>query len=396
MAEPYTPVIDISALQSILIENYCSVAATALIAYDHLSTVNSESILIWGKRWNSVTTLFHLNRWAIFLWAILNLVVEFVAFPTLSSCVGFNNLFSALELLLFTLWALFSGVRTYAVSGGSWLLTLPVVALDLVPVGMNAYGFFAAFWFAMVPGPGNEQICVSGSSVSQSAFVHLEAIATRACVMASDALVLIVTWYKTYSIKRNADQAGIQTPLASLLLRDGTMYFVVLLCLNILNIVGKWTNGFAYASLFSFPSLESRLSSIIISHFLLNLRQVAYQPQDNAYDTRLSFVRSYVDGEMGSRQQSLRFASFVGNMGELVEPGFDHDATEDSDLIWDGYEDDSIDLKDHAHLQQPQVESSARSTFPKAICTVRQVKCLSETPKDWTSREVWGEAGSTS
>lgn len=102
-------------------------------------------------------------------------------------------------------------------------------------------------------------------------------IATRLCVIAADVLLLVVTWRKTYATKRDADRYGIETPFATMLLRDGkprgvlsltdlipmnpgTVYFVyvlsaivpdelrdvhfcsLLLCLNILNMVGNATN----------------------------------------------------------------------------------------------------------------------------------------------------------
>lgn len=46
-------------------------------------------------------------------------------------------------------------------------------------------------------------------------------ISSRACALATDALVLVLTWVKTYHIKREADQAGIKANLTTLVLRDG-------------------------------------------------------------------------------------------------------------------------------------------------------------------------------
>lgn len=46
-------------------------------------------------------------------------------------------------------------------------------------------------------------------------------VATRTCVIVSDALVLLATWHATYSVKRLADRANVNVPLIQLLLRDG-------------------------------------------------------------------------------------------------------------------------------------------------------------------------------
>ncbi|OCH87695.1 hypothetical protein OBBRIDRAFT_837171 [Obba rivulosa] len=133
----------------------------------------------------------------------------------------------------------------------------------------------------------------------------LVAVATRTSVIAADILILFVTWSKTYGTLRNARRSDIKVPISTLLLRDGTLYFIVLLVVNIMNIVGWYTDVFVEtASLFSTP-----LSSIIITHFLLNLRQAANAPEDdNHVDTLyLSFVHS---GDSG-----VRFGSFVDNIG---------------------------------------------------------------------------------
>ena len=86
-----------------------------------------------------------------------------------------------------------------------------------------------------------------------------------------------------------------------------------------------------------------RLSSIIISHFLLKLRRVA--------------VNASEVNESCSLPSTVRFASFIDNMGELLDYGFDDvgvqadhsndctGATEDFDLsgpnVSDGEKDDA-------------------------------------------------------
>ena len=78
--------------------------------------------------------------------------------------------------------------------------------------------------------------------------------------------------------------------------------------------------------------LHFSLSSIIITRFLLNLREAATNPGPQDEESRPSFVRSRDHGSTSS----LRFGSFVGNMGELLDRGED----EDDDLSWDNAGDD--------------------------------------------------------
>lgn len=68
--------------------------------------------------------------------------------------------------------------------------------------------------------------------------------------------------------------------------------------------------------------LAASLSSIIISHFLLNLRKVTYAAQDGSFASRPSFIQS----DNGNRTRSpisLRFATFLDNIGEPLEYGSD-------------------------------------------------------------------------
>lgn len=51
---------------------------------------------------------------------------------------------------------------------------------------------------------------------------------SRCTLIAGDAVVLAVTWWKTWSIKKAADAAHIGTSLVALLLRDGTLRTVAL------------------------------------------------------------------------------------------------------------------------------------------------------------------------
>ncbi len=48
----------------------------------------------------------------------------------------------------------------------------------------------------------------------------------KAATIASDAILIGLTWVKTFGIKRESSKLGMRTPLATLLLRDGTAYFM--------------------------------------------------------------------------------------------------------------------------------------------------------------------------
>ncbi|EMD37433.1 hypothetical protein CERSUDRAFT_65109 [Gelatoporia subvermispora B] len=196
----------VSILQSDWISTCCTVATSVLVFYDHIMTLPREIDLIWGRKWSSVTILFHFNRWAIFVWAVQQLPFTVLPLLEAQSCVGFYIFNFAFTLLLFAIWAAFSSFRTFGISGRNWWLATAVCALNMVPVGTNG-------------------------------------LCTRISVAVADLLVLLITWRKTYGLYRISKRNNVPAPILGLLLKDGKGYFVsILLALNILNVVGNMTN----------------------------------------------------------------------------------------------------------------------------------------------------------
>ncbi|OCH85336.1 hypothetical protein OBBRIDRAFT_740048, partial [Obba rivulosa] len=167
----------------------------AFVLHKHVATLPHEVELIWGRKWSSVTLLFFLNRWFTFIWAMRNF---------LGVCNGFIYFNNIMIFLLYMIWAVFSGIRMYAISGRIWWLASAVSLLNLAPVVVNS---------VCLPFPTH---------------ILSVAIGTRMCVIAADALVLLVTWTKTYATHREAVRNNIQTPVTALLLKDGEHYPVLL------------------------------------------------------------------------------------------------------------------------------------------------------------------------
>ncbi|OCH91458.1 hypothetical protein OBBRIDRAFT_526138 [Obba rivulosa] len=125
--------------------------------------------------------------------------------------------------------------------------------------------------------------------------------------MSADGLVLLVTWANTYRTVRIAWRNNIRSPLGATLLRDGTLYFVLLLMLNVITIMRNITSIFA----FTLSGFSTPYFSMAISHFLLNLRRVASNPP--ALDP---ILESSISSRSPGQRTSLRFRSFVDNIGE--------------------------------------------------------------------------------
>ncbi|EMD40385.1 hypothetical protein CERSUDRAFT_70771 [Gelatoporia subvermispora B] len=51
-----------------------------LAIYDYLIALNREIDLIWGRKLNSVTLIFHLNRWTTILFMVVNILSQFLSY----------------------------------------------------------------------------------------------------------------------------------------------------------------------------------------------------------------------------------------------------------------------------------------------------------------------------
>ncbi|EMD33510.1 hypothetical protein CERSUDRAFT_98613 [Gelatoporia subvermispora B] len=255
----------------------CTFAGCSLIIYENILTMSREVELIRRRGWTSATILLVVNRFVTIGFATCSIFEVFKwttaarfdgfqhassrgSLTSLSRCEVVEIFSSVFQLMYFVIWAAFSSLRVYAVTHRSWKPALLTLLLGLVPFATNIVGIIA-----QTQKPGE----------------------TPTCSIASDFVVLITTLMNTYTIKRDADRANIKAPIATLLFRDGTLYFLCFLLLNIMHVILYATNTFTTALVLLLP-----LMSIVISRFLLNLHD-AHQSlsRNTTTDTmQLSFV----------------------------------------------------------------------------------------------------------
>ncbi|KAI0926343.1 hypothetical protein AcV5_008833 [Taiwanofungus camphoratus] len=101
-------------LQLGVIQNYCLIASSAFVIYEHVTTFSQEVDLIWSRKRTGATIIFILNR-----------------------CEATSLLLPVFQELLFVVWAGFSALRIYAIGGKDWKLALVAFALALAPVCTN-------------------------------------------------------------------------------------------------------------------------------------------------------------------------------------------------------------------------------------------------------------------
>ncbi|TBU62403.1 hypothetical protein BD310DRAFT_974219 [Dichomitus squalens] len=151
-------------------------------------------------------------------------------------------------------------------------------------------------------------------------------VVTRSSLIASDLVVLYVTWYRTYATAKLSLREGGpgRKTFASIILLDGTMYFMTLLILNILHLSFTLTGVAArpYFITSVVALLEEPLTSILTSRFLINLQKAQRKLDDTSESVSL--------GEVAFQPQMSRNTSrFIGSLGAQLS--FDEDDSEESE-----------------------------------------------------------------
>ncbi|KAI0660028.1 hypothetical protein C8Q70DRAFT_1053281 [Cubamyces menziesii] len=143
---------------------------------------------------------------------------------------------------------------------------------------------------------------------------------SRVPLIAGDAIVILVTWWKTYKLKKAADEARVTTSLVDLLLRDGSIYFGTMLVLNSLHIMMNHVAKVSFVG-----DVAYVVTSILISRFIMNLRDIdtggpgsrstGYEPGGPG-----SWHAMTQRSAGGGHGDTVVFANdFVGSMGGTLE-----------------------------------------------------------------------------
>ncbi|KAI0738652.1 hypothetical protein C8Q80DRAFT_1275621 [Daedaleopsis nitida] len=141
--------------ESIRILNYCTDAMYALLWYEHITTLRLEVELFWRRKLSGASVLFFCNRFLVLATYTMNVLpylpksdevrTEHPAPPAilltvnLQGCARMVKAAYTINILLYLPWAVFSGLRTLALSRSSFL-ALFIFVLSVVPIGANFGG----------------------------------------------------------------------------------------------------------------------------------------------------------------------------------------------------------------------------------------------------------------
>ncbi|KAI0086734.1 hypothetical protein BDY19DRAFT_907926 [Irpex rosettiformis] len=256
-------------------------------------TFSQEVNLIWGRKWSATTWLYAFTRYN-------EVLLSIAIFLPISSLEAGQYTIYILEVTQFFCLGLFSALRVYALMDGKILVAGIVFLLSLVPVATNLFFF------------------VTSSLVmnSEGVFFYVS-LGTRISVIIGDVIILLVTWSKTAKSYYEARQLKIKAPLATLLFRDGTFYFIVLLILNVLQVIDGNVSRQTSYNTWSLHLIHyaSSLPPLIVCRFILNLRQV--KPAGSLWNSGSNAGESL---RFGADEEDAEEENIVEDASEAREP----------------------------------------------------------------------------
>ncbi|KAI0667272.1 hypothetical protein C8Q78DRAFT_1082392 [Trametes maxima] len=252
----------LDSLSRILVENYCIIASSILLFIDWSMTFTDEVQRIWGRRFTGATAVFLLTRYVAM--AERTVLVTSVFLPAMEDKLSY--------------------VRGVHDAPHAWDLGK---RMDTHRV------------------PGSPYTCANN---------RYPGIVSRAAALAIDTTVLVFTWIRTLGMKRESHRLGLETPLVTLLLRDGTIYFAIILFVQVFSIVSE-SAGSDFILWDVWPYFDQVLTVIFSCRFMLNLRGIYLA--DSADET--TFTSGDTHFPRSGNLSMLHFSSVVGNMGAPLE-----------------------------------------------------------------------------
>ncbi|KAJ6476901.1 hypothetical protein C8R45DRAFT_1008192 [Mycena sanguinolenta] len=313
----------------------CSIAAVALLIWDWIITIPAEVQKIWGRKLSGSTVLYACLRYGTLCEKITVLLLAswyltpHVCLPASTYWIGTDSNSAqgcdiAVRLQIFPMmvrtigYGLFSSLRVLALSQRNWYLAIPVFLMCL-PSAIAAAYVYANQKSQGVDSYGCQLAYMASATVHDR--IRIGGIIAD---LLSEIVVISITIRRTFwlrNLTKDEDSfGGRQRPgVASLLLRNGTIYFIALFVLSLADmLVLIFDHVPEFATRYDYwvvPYFMPVFRTIIICRFLLILR-AAYYPSDHE--------------EEGS-DHSIYFASrIIGPLGAPVDATF-FDDTSDED-----------------------------------------------------------------
>ncbi|KAI5888139.1 uncharacterized protein SCHCODRAFT_02601797 [Schizophyllum commune H4-8] len=241
---------------SAFLADVCHLLGVTVLFYDHAITFVPEITRIWCRPKTRGSYLFLLNRYFGFFGGVTVTVLNFCAMPreTCQSVNLFREIYIVVTQIIVSMLML---IRVYAVFSRDRRILVGLLSYAAVGVALAGWALFG-------------QTSTAEPAVVKCLVYTPEADAYRLSViwltmLAYDLIVFVLTAGKTARAVRQPRAP----PLISILLRDGALYFGVLLISNVANVLTYYMAGPYLKG--TLATAVSSLSITLLSRMMLNL-----------------------------------------------------------------------------------------------------------------------------
>ncbi|KAL4254068.1 hypothetical protein ABKN59_002446 [Abortiporus biennis] len=241
-----------SGVFAMVLVNFSSIT---IVIYDYFLTIGDEIAYIWSQKITGASIIFLLNRYLTLLYVLL-LCLSLSGIHTVVEtdivCDVLQYGSNIIGTCIIIVHAAFASLRIFAIWGQNLYLAIFVGSLFVVYVVISV----------AKDSKGYEPVQVG------IRYMKILLI-SNGFYMLGLIMVMFLTFLKTYSIKRDASWLNVKVPYSTLLLRDGSIQFFVIFGIAVIQDIAQFT-----LSLGAFDVINLTLSSILITHFMLHLRDV--------------------------------------------------------------------------------------------------------------------------
>lgn len=253
----------------LLANKYYVLASTVMLVYDHMLTFDREREHIWNRPKNIPTYLFFIFRYTTPIVSLINLIALNDPTWTGPTCNNWIWLPVAMGPIISAATGVILILRVYAIYRSSkWILilTVPVYLAELAVMG----------WSIPAGSPASLPPGFIGCVPSEKPGTGRRLSALYAAALAFDATIFLLTFARAIYMRFTKSTI----PLAQLIIRDGTLYFLVIFIVNLVNVC-LLTLAPADLSAINAP-FASMITAVLVARLMINLREAGKQTVVNS------------------------------------------------------------------------------------------------------------------
>ncbi|KZT67926.1 hypothetical protein DAEQUDRAFT_728425 [Daedalea quercina L-15889] len=263
----------IPLLSSQLTQSCVNGVVIAFLLYDYVLTFGNEFDIIWCRRGPVVSrVVLFLLRLCILGTAITVLLFSYASeyATSVKSCSAVYDSATVFTLLANLVIAAITTIRAYAVTCSGRVVAIVTLALSIMPFVLDAYILSRTSY--EIVAVESSLTCAISVDLSTSMNIIIT-LALSICNTLADVVVIVATWVCTWQTIRlqGWGHRWTRRSITWLLLRDGTVYFLAVFCLNLIDCVaGVSSNSLSYLA-----NLITPLQLVLLSRLLINLREAS-------------------------------------------------------------------------------------------------------------------------